>query len=108
MSVENHLLLAVLAFEDELIDLQQLTAACRAWASDKSKPLADLLVERGWVSAEDRVFLERKAERKLAKHRNDPRVTLNAVTRGDVCDVLRKDARAGITGNNKGNKGIRE
>jgi len=47
MSVEHHLLFAVLAFEDELIDLQQLTAACRAWAGDKSKPLADLLVERG-------------------------------------------------------------
>jgi hypothetical protein len=26
---------------------QQLTAACRAWVADKSKPLADLLVERG-------------------------------------------------------------
>ena len=47
MSVEHHLLFAVLAFEDELIDLQQLTAACKAWAADKSKSLADLLVERG-------------------------------------------------------------
>jgi WD40 repeat protein/serine/threonine protein kinase len=91
MSVEHHLLFAVLAFEDELIDLQQLTAACRAWAGDKSKPLADLLVERGWVTAEDQKFLEKKANRKLAKHQNDPRVTLNAVTRGDVCDVLRSE-----------------
>ena len=91
MSVEQNLLFAVLAFEDELIDLQQLTAACRAWSSDKSKPLADLLVERGWVSAEDRGFLEKKAERKLAKHQDDPRVTLNAMTRGDVCDALLKE-----------------
>ena len=91
MSVEQHLLFAVLAFEDDLIDLQQLTAACRAWAGDKSKPLADLLVERGWVTAEHRRFLEEKAERKLARHQNDPRVTLNAVTRGDVCDALLKE-----------------
>jgi len=91
MAVEHHLLFAVLAFEDELIDLQQLTAACRAWASDKSKPLADLLVERGWITAEHRRFLEDKAERKLAKHQNDPRVTLNAATRGDVCDALLKE-----------------
>jgi serine/threonine protein kinase len=91
MTVEQNLLFAVLAFEDELIDLQQLTAACRAWAGDKSKPLAELLVERGWVTAEHRKFLEEKAERKLARHQNDPRVTLNAVTRGDICDVLRKE-----------------
>lgn len=91
MPVERHLLFAVLAFEDELIDLQQLTSACRAWASDKSKPLADLLVERGWISAEDRTFLDRKSERKLAKHQNDPQATLNMVTRGDICDVLRKE-----------------
>ncbi len=91
MSVEQNLLFAVLAFEDELIDLQQLTAACRAWAGDKSKPLADLLVERGWISAEDRAFLDRKADRKLAKHQNDPQTTLNVVTRGDLCDVLRSE-----------------
>jgi eukaryotic-like serine/threonine-protein kinase len=91
MSVEYHLLFAVLAFEDELIDLQQLTSACRAWASDKSKPLADLLVERGWVTADDRAFIDKKAERKLTKHENDPRVTLNAATRGDVCEALLKE-----------------
>ena len=91
MSVEQNLLFAVLAFEDELIDLQQLTSACRAWAGDKSKPLADLLVERGWINADDRGFLEKKADSKLAKHQNDPRVTLNSVTRGDICDVLRKE-----------------
>ena len=90
-SVEKHLLFAVLAFEDDLIDLQQLTAACRAWAGDKSKPLADLLVERGWVTTEHRQFLEEKAERKLDRYQNDPRVTLNSVTRGDVCDALRKE-----------------
>ena len=89
MSTEQQLLFAVLAFERELLDLQQLTAACRAWASDKSKPLADLLVKRGWVTAEERVSLEKHAERKLAKHQNDPRVTLNSVIRGDVCDALR-------------------
>lgn len=91
MPVEQHLLYTVLAFEDELIDLQQLTSACRTWASDKTKPLADLLVERGWVSDEDRAFLDRKSERKLAKHQNDPQVTLNMVTRGDIGNVLRNE-----------------
>ena len=56
---EKHLLFAVLAFESDLIDLAQLTAACRAWVADKSKPIADLLVERGWITAEDRGFVEK-------------------------------------------------
>jgi len=96
MSAERHLLFAVLAFENELIDLVQLTSACRAWATDKSKPLADLLVERGWINAEDRGFLEKQLERKLAKHQNDARVTLNAVTRGDVCRAIKQVEDADI------------
>ena len=80
---EKHLLFAVLAFESELLDLAQLTTACRAWAADKSKPLADLLVERGWITADARCFVEMQLERKLAKHQHDPRVTLNSIVRGD-------------------------
>ena len=87
---EKHLLFAVLAFESDLIDLAQLTAACRAWVADKSKPIADLLVERGWITAEDRGFVEKQLERKLAKHQHDPRVTLNSVVRGDVCDAIKQ------------------
>jgi hypothetical protein len=90
MPTEHHLLFAVLAFESELLDLAQLTAACQAWANDKSKPLAELLVERGWITESEREFLERQAERKLAKHQNDPRVTLNSIVGGDVCDALRE------------------
>ena len=87
---EKHLLFAVLAFESDLIDLAQLTAACRAWGADKSKPIADLLVERGWITAEDRGFVEKPLARKLAKHQHDPRVTLNSVVRGDVCDAIKQ------------------
>lgn len=90
MTTEKHLLFAVLAFESDLIDLAQLTAACRAWVADKSKPIADLLVERGWITAEDRGFVEKQLERKLAKHQNDLRVTLNSVVRGDVCDAIKE------------------
>lgn len=88
MSVEHHLLHAVLAFEDDLIDLQQLVAVCQLWAADKSRPVADYLVEQGWVTADDRAFLEKQVERKLAKHQDDARVVLNTVIRGDVCDEL--------------------
>ncbi len=87
---ERHLLFAVLAFECELLDLAQLTAACRAWSSDKSKPLADLLVQRGWITPADREFLDKQVARKLAKHQHDARVALTVITRGDVCDALKE------------------
>ncbi len=89
-ATEPQLLFAVLAYESELIDLVQLTAACRAWAADKCKPLAELLVARGWLSDRDREFVESLVERKLAKHQHDPRVTLNSVVRGEVCDAIKE------------------
>ncbi len=89
MSTERHLLFAVLAFENELIDLTQLTEACRGWAEDKSKPLAESLVERGWLTIEDRAFVEKAVDRKLAKHESDPLATLNEATRAEVSDALK-------------------
>ena len=80
---EKQLLFAVLAFESELIDLAQLTSACRAWAADKSKPLAEMLVERGWLTPKNCEFIEELVARKLAKHQHDPRVSLNSNVRGD-------------------------
>ena len=91
MCTERQLLFAVLAFEDDLLDLQQLVFACRVWASDKSNPLGHVLIERGWITHSQREFLEQRAERKLAKHKNDPRATLDAIVRGDVRDVLRDE-----------------
>ena len=63
---ERYVLFAILAFESDLLDLPQFTAACRGWAADKSQPLADLLLKRGWINADDRDFLQKQLERKLA------------------------------------------
>ena len=90
MSAERQLLFAVLAFESELLDLAQLTSACREWAEDKSKLLSDLLVERGWLTPKNREFIDELVDRKLAKHQHDSRVTLNSVVRGDVCDAIQQ------------------
>ncbi len=96
MSAERHLLFAVLAFESELIDFEQLTSVCRAWAADKSKLLADLLVERGWLTEKRREFLEELVEYKLAKHQNDSRTALNSIVRGHVCDAIKQIEDADI------------
>jgi WD40 repeat protein/serine/threonine protein kinase len=75
---ENHLILAVLAFESELIDLAQLTEVCQAWTHDKSVPLMELLQQRGWVTNADLVALERQLQAKLAKSPASADATLNA------------------------------
>src|SRR5262249_25639975 len=58
------------------------------WAMQLSRPLADLLLERGWISAQDRQEVDRKLERKLKKHRGDARATLGAVADIEARDVL--------------------
>lgn len=87
-TVDRNLLFALLAFESDLLDLPQLTAACRAWTADKSHSLSDLLLQRGWIQGQDHAFLEKQVERRLARHQDDTYVTLNATARGSVRDAL--------------------
>jgi len=50
--------------------------ACAAWAARKTAPLAELLLERGWLSAADRDEVERVLQRRIDKHRGDVKVSL--------------------------------
>lgn len=87
---DRNVLFGVLACQCELIDLQQLLAACGTWAADHSKPLADLLAARGWLSTTDREFLDGVVKRKLTRHRNDVRVALQSVMSPEVLAALRQ------------------
>ena len=51
---DRNLLFGVLALQADFIDNQQFAEGCAAWAARKSTPLADLMVERGWLTATDR------------------------------------------------------
>jgi len=79
MSAERHLLFAVLAFEYEMLNLEQLQLACRAWAEDKSKSLTELLVEWHWLTNDDVAKVNNAVDRSLTNHYDNPRVALNAV-----------------------------
>ena len=87
---DRNVLFGVLACECELIDLQQLLVVCGTWAADQSKPLPDLLGARGWLSTTDREFLDRVVKRKLARHRNDARASLQSVMSPEVLAALRQ------------------
>jgi serine/threonine-protein kinase len=73
---DRNLLFGVLALQLELIDARQFGDACSGWATQKARPLADLLVERGWITASDRTDVERLLERKLQRHEGDPHASL--------------------------------
>ena len=90
MQTDRNLLFGVLAFQDEYIDLAQLAAICRAWVTDKSRSIPQLLVERQWLSEQGRDELERKVERKLKRFVGDVHATLGAVADGAVRDVLKQ------------------
>src|SRR5262249_8578450 len=80
---DHNLLFGVLALQIDAITRSQFVDACSLWASQKEKPLADLLAERGWLTPGDRDEVERLVERKLKRHGGDARAGLAEVT-GDV------------------------
>src|SRR5262249_28920872 len=91
MSADRNLLFGVLAFQADLLDAQRFAEACSAWAARKETPLADLLVERGWLTPGDRDDVEKLVRRKLEKHKGDARASLAEVT----TDTVRRSLAAG-------------
>jgi serine/threonine protein kinase len=63
-----NLLFGVLAFQADLIDAGQLAQAGTLWAARKGTPLADLLLEQGWITPRDREHLDYLVGRKIERH----------------------------------------
>jgi serine/threonine-protein kinase len=83
MDTDLNLLFGVLALQADLISAGQFVEACTAWAARKDKPLAELLIERGWITATDQADVERLLKRKLKHHSQDARASLVAVLSAD-------------------------
>src|SRR5262249_49620754 len=73
---DRNLLFGVLALQADLLDATRFAEACSAWAARKDTPLAALLVERGWLTDEDRDSVQKFLERKLKNHAGDVRSSL--------------------------------
>src|SRR6516165_1249032 len=78
MDTDRNLLFGVLALQADLIDADRFAEACSAWAAKKATSLAELLQERGWITAEERAHVEFLLERKLHKHAGDAHASLAA------------------------------
>jgi tetratricopeptide (TPR) repeat protein len=85
---DRNLLFGVLALQADLLDTGRFAEACSAWAARKETPLASLLVERGWLTPDDRDSVEQFLERKLKKHAGDVRASLAEVMSDPVKQTL--------------------
>jgi PAS domain S-box-containing protein len=79
MDTDRNLVLAVLALQTGLIDAKQFIEVCALWTTRKDVPLAQLLVERGWMVPGDVAHLEYLTERRLTIAEGDVRATLVGV-----------------------------
>jgi serine/threonine-protein kinase len=77
---DQNLLFGVLALQAGLLDPVQFVDACSAWATRPDDALADLLVQRHWLTPEDRAEVERLLERKLRKQGRRPAVDTAAAS----------------------------
>src|SRR6516225_3492981 len=87
-STDSNLLFGVLALQADLLDANRFAEACSAWAGRKDTCLADLLVERGWITTQDKLAVERLVQLKLQKHAGNLQASLAAVAGPDVQRVL--------------------
>src|SRR5262249_6306301 len=78
----------VLALQADLIDAAQFAASCAVWAERKQGALADLLIERGWITPADAAAVERRLERKLQSHGANAPATLAPVLSAEARQAL--------------------
>jgi hypothetical protein len=88
MDTDRDLLFGVLALQADLLTPAQFAEACSAWAGRKDTRLAELLQERGWLTAGDRSDVEKLLQRKLARHGGDAKAGLAEVTTDQVRQSL--------------------
>src|SRR4051794_26724651 len=81
-AADHDLLFGLLALQNGLIDQIQLVAAFQAWTRDKARPLAEHLVSRGDLDAEQRAGVEAMVALHLKKQGGDVERSLVSLTVG--------------------------
>src|SRR5262249_18263286 len=79
LAADRNLLFGLLALQNGLINQVRLVAAFQAWTLDKGRALADHLVGRGDLDADDRSAVEALVSRHLKKHGGDAEKSLAAI-----------------------------
>ncbi len=88
MDTERNLLFGVVAFQNGAVDADGLAETCAAWNSESTLPLADMMVDRGLMTVEQKTQVERAVERELASYGGDPHATLVATIDGRSLEAM--------------------
>ena len=89
MNTDLDLLFGVVAFQNGAVDADRLVETCAAWATEQTLPLADIFVDRGLLTAEQRTEVERAVAHELENHGGDPHATLVATIDGRSREAIR-------------------
>ncbi len=79
VNVNTNLLSGILALQVGLVESADLVDSLRRWSRNRSRPLAEVLVERGAMTAEDRTTLDNLVRRHVEKHGGIAERSLGAV-----------------------------
>ncbi len=82
VNADRNLLFGLLALQIGLIDQDHLVAAFRAWSRDKGRQIADYLVERGDLDADQRGVIQAMVALHEKKHGGSTEKSLAAVPAG--------------------------
>ncbi len=89
MDPERNLLFGVVALQNGVVDADRLAETCADWVGEPNQKLADLMMERGLMTVEQRTQLEEAVEHELATHGGDPQATLAATIDGRSLEAIR-------------------
>ncbi|MEX0818366.1 MAG: protein kinase, partial [Pirellulaceae bacterium] len=84
MDTDRNLLFGILALQLEYVDSSQFTEACAAWAVARHKTLAEILVERGWMTTDGSAEVEQLVARRVEKHAGDVHKSLVLEATGEM------------------------
>jgi serine/threonine-protein kinase len=100
MNTDRNLLFAVLALQADLLDRERFVLACTLWASRKTTPIADLLIEQGWLTPAGKDVVDQLIDLKLKKHGGDVQASLaeaaGAGVRGALASIADIDVERSL------------
>ncbi|MBI1902588.1 MAG: tetratricopeptide repeat protein [Planctomycetia bacterium] len=81
-AADRNLLFGILALQMDFITRESLVQAMHAWVLQKHKPLGEILVEQGKMTAANRDVLEQLVDAHIRQHDGDPQRSLASLSSG--------------------------
>jgi eukaryotic-like serine/threonine-protein kinase len=94
MDTERNLLFGVIALQNGAVDTDRLAETYADWVKEPTQPLADLFVQRGVMTDEQKTEVERVVASELQANGGDPHATIVATIDGRSLDAIRGIAGA--------------